>query len=248
MDRLVYTALSSLRGHMSAQASIANNLANANTVGFKADRVEFEKRTLVGPTFETRQPTSEEVLDIERQAGATISTGRKLDVAVNGDAWLAVQADDGEESYTRRGDLTISDSGVLQTGDGFPVLGSSGSPITVPPNEGISIGPDGSVLIVPAGGTADQPQVLDRLKLVSPEGSDTVKGLDTLLKVKGGGTLPEDLNATVNPGALEQSNVNMTAMLVDMIENQRSYEVQSKLLATTKDMDESGASLMRMPG
>ena len=247
MDRLVYTAYSGLRGHMAAQAAIANNIANASTTGFRADKVAFEKLTLTGPTFEARAPTSEEVIDADRNPGATLNTGRALDVAVNGDAWLAVQAADGSEAYTRRGDLTVAPSGVLQTGDGFPVIGQGG-PITLPPATKIDIGADGSVLIVPIGGDPSNPIAVDRLKLASPIGADTAKGMDNLLRVRDGGTLPQDLDATVTAGALEQSNVNMTAALIDMIENQRGYEVQAKLLSTAKDLDESGASLMRMPG
>lgn len=246
MDRLVYTALSGLRGAMAAQAATANNLANASTIGFKADRVDFEKLMLKGATFEARAPTSEEVIDADRAAGAVIQTGRSLDVAINGDAWLAVQAPDGTESYTRRGDFVVATSGVLQTGDGFPVVGENG-PITVPPSSSLRFSPDGTLLATPIGGRADEPIALGRLKLVSVAGSNTVKGLDNLLKVKGGGALPQDLNATVIGGALEQSNVNMTQELVQMIENQRAYEVQSKLLSTTRDLDESGASIMRMP-
>jgi flagellar basal-body rod protein FlgF len=247
VDKLVYTALSGLRGHMSAQAAIANNIANASTTGYRADKVQFDSMSIIGPSFESRSPSGERVIDADRTAGAFVSTGRNLDVAVNGDAWMAVQGADGEEAYTRRGDFQVDDSGLLTTGDGFPVVGSSG-PVTIPPNEGMSIAPDGSILIVPVGGKADQPTVLDKLKLVSPEGTETVKGLDNLLHVKGGGTLPEDLNATVRSGALESSNVNLTQSLVDMIENQRSYEVQAKLLTTSKTMDEGGASLMRLPG
>ena len=246
MDKLVYTAYSGLRGNMAAQAAIANNMANGSTIGFKADKVSFERLSLIGPTFETRDPTSEEVIDAARDPGTLIATGRSLDVAVNGDAWLAVQAGDGEEGYTRRGDLSIAPSGVLQTGDGFPVLGQSG-PITIPPAAKVTISADGSVLVVPPGGDIDKPQIVDRLKLVSPKGSETLKGLDNLLKVKGGGALPQDLDARVTTGSLEQSNVNMAEALVDMIENQRSYEVQAKLLSSAKDMDESGASLMRLP-
>ncbi|ODU21578.1 MAG: flagellar biosynthesis protein FlgF [Sphingomonas sp. SCN 67-18] len=247
MDKLVYTAYSGLRGHMAAQAAIANNMANASTIGFRADKVAFERLSLVGPTFESRAPTSEEVIDADRHSGAVTSTGRALDIAVNGDAWLAVQAADGSEGYTKRGDLMIAPSGMLQTGDGFPVMGQSG-PITIPPSIKTDIAADGSVLIVPPGGEIDKPQVIDRLKLVSPAGTETLKGMDNLLKVKGGGALPQDLDAKVTSGALEQSNVNMTQALVDMIENQRSYEVQAKLLSTAKDMDEGGASVMRMPG
>ncbi|MEO7169869.1 MAG: flagellar basal body rod C-terminal domain-containing protein, partial [Sphingomonas sp.] len=135
---------------------------------------------------------------------------------------------------------------VLETGDGFPVMGSGG-PITVPPAESVRIAADGSISIVPVGGDASNPQILDKLKLVSTKGSDTVKGLDNLLHVRGGGVLPEDMEATVQSGALEGSNVNMTQALVDMIENQRSYEVQANLMKQAKDMDESAASLMRMP-
>jgi flagellar basal-body rod protein FlgF len=246
MDRLVYTAYSGLRGRMAAQAAIANNMANASTIGFRSDSFNFEQLALKGAGFDSRALTSEEVVDADRKAGAVVSTGRDLDVAIDGDAWLAVQAADGEEAYTRRGDLTIAPSGVLQTGDGFPVIGNSG-PITIPPADKVTIAPDGSVLIVPPGGQIDKPQVLDRLKLVDPKGSVTLKGMDNLLRVKDGGTLPANLDATVKSGSLEQSNVNITETLIQMIENQRSYEIQAKMLSAAKDMDDGGASLMRMP-
>ena len=157
-----------------------------------------------------------------------------------------MQASDGSEAYTRRGDLEVAPSGVLQTGDGHPVIGSGG-PITLPPYQSLSIAADGTISIIPQGGDAQNPQVIDKLKLADTKGSDTVKGLDNLLRVKGGGTLPEDLDAKVQGGAIEGSNVNMTQALVDMIENQRSYEVQANMLKSAKDMDESGASLMRLP-
>lgn len=246
MDRLVYTAYSGLRGRMTSQAAIANNMANATTVGFRADKIGFDKFALTGPGFEARAMNGAEVKDADRRAGTAISTGRDLDVAIEGDAWLAVQADDGEEAYTRRGDLTIAPSGVLQTGEGHPVIGNGG-PITIPPAAKVTIGPDGSVLVVPPGGELDKPQIVDRLKLADPKGSETVKGTDNLLRVKGGGALPANLDAKVMAGKLEQSNVNITETLIQMIENQRSYEVQAKLLSSVKDMDEGGASLMRLP-
>ena len=246
MDRLVYTALSGLRSQLSAQASIANNIANASTIGYRADRVTFDRMVLDGSPLDTRTLASGEVTDADRRAGTIVQTGRPLDVAVNGESWIAVQASDGTEAYTRRGDLNVAPSGVLETGDGFPVMGSGG-PITVPPTSSISIAADGTISIVPQGGDPNQPQVLDQIKLVSTQGSNTVKGLDNLLHVKGGGALPQDLDGKVESGALEQSNVNLTEALVDMIENQRSYEVQANLMKSAKDMDESAASVMRMP-
>jgi flagellar basal-body rod protein FlgF len=246
MDKLIYTAASGLKSHMAAQAAIANNMANASTIGFRAEKVNFNSLLLKGAGFDSRQPASENITDFDRSAGAVTTTGRNLDIAIPGDQWMAVQANDGSEGYTRRGDLSISATGVLETGDGFPVMGSGG-PITVPPHQSISIADDGTISIVPLGGDPTQPQVLDKIKLASPEGSQTAKGLDNLLHVKGGGALPEDMDGKLQAGALEQSNVNLTQALVDMIENQRSYEVQAGLLKEAKTMDESAASLMRLP-
>ena len=248
MDRLVYTALSGLKGQMAAQAAIANNIANASTTGYRADRVAFEAMMLKGGGgLESRAPSGEEVRDADRSGGAIQDTGNPLDVAVTGTAWNAVQAPDGSEAYTRRGDLRIAASGVLETGDGFPVMGSGG-PITMPPADKVIIGEDGTISIVPLGAEPGQaPQEIDKIRLASAEGSDTVKGLDNLLHVRGGGVLPDDAEARVKSGALEGSNVNLTQALVDMIENQRSYEVQANLLKEAKNLDESSASLMRMP-
>ena len=247
MDRLVYTAASGLKAHMASQAAIANNIANVNTTGFRADRVVFDRLSVTGPGFEARVPASEQVIDADRKSGAMMQTGRDLDVAVTGDAWIAVQAPDGTEAYTRRGDLSVNASGTLQTGDGHPVMGASGGPVTLPPYQKVSIGGDGSISIVPQGSTDGAAQVIDTIKLVSTKGTQTAKGLDNLLYVKGGGTLPQDMDAQVTSGALEGSNVDMTQALVDMIENQRAYEVQANLLKEAKTMDESSASIMRMP-
>ena len=246
MDKLVYTAASGLKAHLASQAAIANNMANASTIGFRADRVVFDRLSLQGSDFDTRTPASAEVVDADRKAGTIQQTGRPLDVAVASDSWLTVQATDGTEAYTRRGDLEIAPSGVLQTGDGFPVIGSGG-PITIPPAQSVSISQSGEISIIPIGGDIKNPQVIDTLKIASAKGSDTVKGTDNLLYVRGGGVLPADVDAKIESGALEGSNVNMTQALVDMIENQRSYEVQANMLKSAKDMDESGASLMRLP-
>ena len=247
MDRVVYTALSGLRGRMAAQSTIANNIANASTTGFRAERIAFQDLALIGAAFEARMPSSEEVIDFDRAAGVTASTGRTLDVAVEGDDWIAVQTKDGEDAYTRRGELSVAPFGVQLTGAGHPVIGNAG-PITLPPSDHIEIASDGSISIVPTGGSRDQPQLVDRVKLASATGTATAKGLDGLLRVKGGGALPDNPDARVRSGALEGSNVGMTAALVAMIENQRSYELQTKLLATTRQLDEGGASLMRLQG
>lgn len=247
MDKLVYTAANALKSRMAAQAAIANNIANASTTGFRADRINFDSMMVTnGQQLNSREMAAEAVVDADRTPGALQQTGRNLDVAVTGDQWIAVQASDGSEAYTRRGDLEVTNTGVLQTGDGHPVMGQSG-PITLPPADKIMIGSDGTISIIPQGDTSGQPAEVDRIKLVSTKGSQTSKGLDNLLHVTGGGTLPGDLDAKVSSGFLEGSNVNLTQSLVDMIENQRAYEVQANLLKEAKNMDEGGASVMRLP-
>jgi flagellar basal-body rod protein FlgF len=245
MDRLIYTAYSGMRGSLSAQSAIANNLANANTIGFRADRAAFEAQTLKGPVIEARALSSMEVKDADMTAGAVVQTGRSLDVAIDGKAMMAVQADDGSEGYTRRGDLMVSPSGLLQTGDGHLVLGNGG-PISIPTASSVTITPDGSIQVVAPGTDPKAPETVDRIKLVSPEGTQIAKSLDGLFRVVGDGVLPGDLDARVTTGALEQSNVNSAQMLVEMIENQRSFDMRTKLLTTAKDLDEGGAALMRI--
>ena len=246
MDRLIYTALSGMRGAMSRQTATANNLANANTVGFRAEMQSARALWVQGDGFEARAPVSQEVTGADMSAGSINHTGRDLDVAMTGDALLAVQAEDGSEAYTRRGDLQVAATGVLTTGDGRPVLGDGG-PITIPPADSIRIADDGAIWIVPAGGDASNPQQVDRLKLASPAGSHIAKGLDGLFRVLNGGVLPADPQAHVIPASLESSNVNTSQTLIDMIEASRSWDMQLQLVTSARDLDTSAADLMRLP-
>jgi flagellar basal-body rod protein FlgF len=247
MDRLVDIARTGMRGAMARQTAIANNLANASTTGFRAEIMNASARWLDGQTFKSRAEQVDQVVAADMKAGAVKETGNPLDVALGGDGMLAVQANDGSEGYTRRGDLVLSDSGLLTTGDGHPVLGEGG-PITLPPADSINIAKDGSIWIVPQGGQIDQPQQVDVLKVVSPKGSSVLKGTDGLFREANGGTLPQDPLAEVTAGSLEGSNVNATATLVQMIEASRAWQGQIKLVETAKDIDSSGASLMRLDG
>jgi flagellar basal-body rod protein FlgF len=246
MDRLVHTSLSALRGAMARQAATANNLANVNTVGFRGEFAAARPLWVHGQTFDARVLSDEEVQGADMRSGAITETGRNLDVAVDGDAFLTVQAKDGDEAYTRRGDLQMADTGLLTTGEGDPVLGEQG-PISIPPADSVKIESDGSVWVVPQGGDASKPQRIDRLKLASPTGSSVVKGLDGLFRVRGGGALPADPNAKLKSGALEGSNVEATKALVDMIDASRAWDTQLKLISTARELDGASADLMRLP-
>jgi len=246
MDRLIFTAFSGLSSSMVRQRVIASNMANAQTNGFRAETLQFTPMTVEdGSGLEVRAMSDAEVRGANMKQGALSETGKPLDVAMVGQAMLAVQGLDGAEAYTRRGDLSLSPAGLLVNGDGLPVLGEGG-PITVPPGGQVSIAPDGQVLSRDPATPDAPPTRIDRLKLVSRAGSRIEKGLDGVFRVFGGGTLPADLEAKVTPGALEGSNVNASEVMVQMVEAQRLFDIRTKLIATARDIDEGGAALMRM--
>lgn len=245
MDRLIYTAVTGMNASLRREQVIASNMANAQTIGFKAEIVESTPMTLAGPQLEVRAMTSTEVRGASMKDGSVTQTGHGLDVAMQGDALLAVQAPDGEEAYTRRGDLSVTITGVLQNGEGLPVIGENG-PVTVPPGSTLTIAPDGGVMIADPA-TPDQPAArIDRLKLVSPAGTAISKDVSGQFRVVVGGVLPVDEDARLIPGALEQSNVNPSEVLVEMISAQRLFDMRTKLVKTAGDLDEAGSRLMRL--
>ena len=246
MDRLIYTALTGLQRNQEAQSVTAHNLANAQTPGFRREMAALSSGWLNaangGGALATRvQSGGESPHDLQR-AGAVETTGNPLDVAMDGGAWLAVADVAGEEALTRRGDLRLDASGRLATGDGRPVLGEDG-PIQIA--AGFA-----EVRIARSGGVetranGESPFVeVARLKLVSPDPASLSRERDGLFRSADG--QDADPLATVTTGALEKSNVDPNASLVDLIEQSRAYEMQTKLIAAAREMDEGTASLMRV--
>lgn len=248
MDRLIYTAYSGMTGSTVRQRVIASNIANAQTIGFRAEMLTTTPMTLKGPSLEARAMTDGEVRGASMAQGTLIATGKPLDVALTGDTMLSVQAEDGSEVYTRRGDLDVSAGGVLQNGDGRPVIGENG-PITVPLGSKVTISPDGGVSVANPETPDQPPQLVGRIKIASTVGSKIEKGLDGLFRVASGqpgGVLPQDEEAKLMVGSLEQSNVDPTRILVEMVEAQRLFDMRTKVVSQAKEIDESSASLMRI--
>jgi len=245
MDRLIFTAFSGMNASMVRQRVIASNMANTQTIGYRQDTLQFTPMTVKGDSLEVRALSDGEVHGASMAQGSLTETGRPTDIAMVGQAMLTVQAQNGEEAYTRRGDLSVSASGVLENGEGRPVLGENG-PITIPPGGQVTIAPDGQVLVRDPATPDAQPNRVDRLRLATPTGTRIEKGLDGLFRVYGGGTLPTDLEAKIVPGTLEQSNVNPSDVLVQMVEAQRLFDIRTKLISTAKDVDESSTALMRV--
>ncbi len=245
MDRMLYVAMSGAKQNMHAQAINTNNLANVNTTGFRADFVDAESRQLYGPGFPSRVNSIIDNSTTDFSSGTIATTGRNLDVAVNGNGWFVVQTEDGTEAITRNGSFKISPDGFLVTNQNLPVLGESG-PISIPQAQKAEINGNGTVSVVPVGEAATSIIVLDRLKLVNPESSSLIKGTDGLIRLKNGGSFENDANISVVSGALENSNVNSVAAMVNMIELQRQFEMQIKLMHQAEQNDEQTAQMLKL--
>lgn len=250
MDRMLYVAMSGAKQIMLAQAVNNNNLANVSTAGFRADLDAFRSMPVFGPGYPSRVYAMTERPGTDMSGGALTTTGRELDVAVNGQGWITVQAPDGSEAYTRAGDLRVSVNGQLETGAGHPVMGNGG-PIAVPPFEKIEIGADGTISVLPIGQAPNALAVVDRIKLVNPLSRDMEKGVDGLMRVKGsingqGGDAPADATVSLAGGVLESSNVNAVEAMVKMIELSRHYETQIKMMRVAQENDVAATQMMRI--
>jgi flagellar basal-body rod protein FlgF len=244
MDRLVYVAMSGAKEILRAQAANNHNLANASTTGFRADLSAFQTQAVVGAGLPSRAYATSESVGWDASSGSIETTGRDLDVAIKGPGWLAVQAPDGSEAYTRAGNLRVNPDGVLTTANGNPVLGDSG-PVSVPPHASITLATDGSVAVVPLGQEAKTVSTVGRLKLVNPAAGDLVRGADGLFRLADGSAASADASVKLVGGALESSNVNIAETMTNMIELARNYDLQVKAMRTAEETAATGAKLLQ---
>ncbi len=243
MDRALYVGMTGASQILQAQAVVAQNLANVSTNGFRGDEYAFTAAPVDGPGFPTRINAVAQSSGFSTETGAVTQTGAPLDVSVRGDGWLAVQAKDGTEAYTRAGDLHLTPDGSLVTATGLPVL-SDGGPISIPPADTVSIGTDGTITVVPQGVGAKGAGPVARLKLVNPPAAQLVKGADGLVRLKNGTTAPADAAVLVQSGSLESSNVNAPRAMVEMIELSRLFDMQTKLMSATDQNEQSSQKLL----
>jgi flagellar basal-body rod protein FlgF len=242
MDRLIYTSMSGAKYLLERQATLANNLANASTTGFRADTVGLRAVPTVSPQAGTRVFTVETTTGADFSQGPISATGRALDVAIQGQGWLAVQAGDGSEAYTRNGSLQVGPDGTLQLGNGLQVLGAGGS-ISIPADaQSILVAADGTVSVKAA--SSKVPTTVGQLKLVNPPISDLAKGSDGLFRTQAGAAADADPSVKVTGGALEGSNVNVVEAMVGMIAASRQFEMQMKMLSTAEQNEQKAGTIL----
>lgn len=244
MDRMIYIGMSGAKQAMEQQASVANNMANVSTPGFRAQINNFRAVPVVGDEVGTRAMVIATTPGATMRSGPLMETGRALDVAVRGDGWLTVQMPDGSEAYTRVGNLQVGADGQLMTMDSRPLVGEAG-PLVVPPGSSLVIASDGRVTALGAGEPLVGAAEVGRLKLVNPVAADLVRGDDGLFRMQTGAAAPQaDPNVKLVTGTLEGSNVNPVEAMVDMIANARRFEMQMKTLQTAESNDQQANKLL----
>lgn len=244
MDRLIYVAMTGAKHASQQQATIANNLANASTPGFKEQLSASRAVAAVGGTgYQTRTFTLEQTTGTDFSAGALETTGRNLDVAIQTEGFFAVQTSTGE-AYTRSGMLEVDANGILRTRGGLPVMGDGG-PITIPDNNIVTIGTDGTISAAPVDNPAQATQA-GRLKLVKPDERTLDRGSDGLFRPRDGAPAQADESVAVASGVLESSNVNAVDQLVKMIDYQRNYDMQVQMLQTADQNARAAESIMSL--
>jgi flagellar basal-body rod protein FlgF len=244
MDKFLYVAMSGAKETLRAQTANSHNLANASTNGFRADLSAFQARAVAGSGYASRVYATSSTTGWDQTVGAQMSTGRDLDIAVQGDGFIAVQGRDGREAYTRAGDLIVDANGQLMTKTGLPVLGDGG-PLSVPPNNSLAIAPDGTISIVPQGQGPETTASIGRIKLVNPGNQNLDRGDDGLFRMRDGSDAPADANLRVASGSLEASNVNAAEAMVNMIELARNFELQVKAIKAAEDNGAVSSQLLR---
>ncbi|TBR38419.1 flagellar basal-body rod protein FlgF [Marinomonas agarivorans] len=244
MDRALYLAMSGGKQIMQAQTIRANNLANVNTNGFRADYEQARSMPIYGDHYASRVYAMSENPATRYETGALVQTDRALDVALEGSGFIAVLDKQGNEAYTRSGSLQITASGQLVNGNGLPVMGVDG-PIFLPPIDQISIGNDGSISIVPEGGAPNEIAAIAQIKLVNPDIDELEKGNDGLIRARNGELYEQDFNTSVVSGFVESSNVNAVEELTKIMNLSRQFEMNIKVMDTVRDNGNASARILQ---
>ncbi len=220
--------------------AVANNIANVNTTGYKANRSLFQEFLRSGAHEDNFVGQDRRVSYVTEglnyndfTPGPLEQTKNPLDVAIDGSGLLVVQTPAGER-YTRDGGLQINNQGQLVTAAGNPVLGSSGPIVFQPTDHDINVAPDGTITVLQANGTADT--IRGKLRLVSFTDPQNLQKEGANLYSAGAAAAQPDLKSTVRQGFLEKSNISSVAEMSRMIEITRTYSQIATLLQQEGDL------------
>ncbi|MDF1762201.1 MAG: flagellar basal body rod protein FlgF [Oleibacter sp.] len=245
MDRALYIAMSGAKQNTLGQAAHANNLANISTTGFRSDYTQSRAMSVFGEHFPTRAYAMTESPASNLKQGALIDTGDNLDLAIEGEGWFAVVGPDGQEAYTRAGDLNVDALGRLVNSSGLQMIGDGG-PIVLPEYEQIEISKSGIISVQPRGEVPASVAEPVQIKLVNPDSSTLEKGEDGLFRFRDPQAQPALADPTISVigGYVEGSNVNAVSELTDLIQLNRQYEMQVKLMKRVDELSSATTQIM----
>lgn len=250
MDHAIYTAMGAASQTLNQQAVTASNLANSSTSGFRAQLNALRAVPVEGLTLPTRTLVIASTPGANMTPGQLDYTSRPLDVAMQQDGWLAVQAADGSEGYTRNGNIQVDAAGQL-TIQGRPVMGEAG-PLTVPEGSQLTIAADGTVSALNPGDPANTVAPVGKLKLVKAGDKEVVRSDDGLFRPSAqaqtarGATFQADPSIRIMSGVLEGSNVKPVEAMTDMIANARRFEMQMKVITSVDENEGRANQLLSM--
>ncbi|ABX88117.1 flagellar basal-body rod protein FlgF [Yersinia pestis] len=241
MDKLLYTAVSGANRSLSQQQIHANNLANSNTQGFRADLEKATATQVMGGGYSSRVAVLSQNAGVDMTPASLQETGRDLDIALKNQGLIAVLSG-GREAYTRNGQMDVSAEGAL-TINGLPVLGDGG-PIVLPPYSALSIADDGTIAIIPQAGGSKTPEEIERIKLVDIPANQLRKNNRGLL-VSNRGPAARDETVQVVNKHLESSNVSAISEMIASISLSRQFEAQIKMMKVAEDLAQAGNRMIR---
>ena len=249
---MIHTALNTLK-NLSANRSVrAQNMSNLNVPGHRKDlNTNFTSGFLHQVNqYDTRVFAIHDGANgFSNKQGQLNPTGLETDIAINGPGFFMVQPKSGGPALSRRGDFSVSNTGLLIDGAGSKVLDNGGSPLEIPGNKKLIVAENGDVFIEPINGAQGERQQVGTIgtSLGGSEEDPLVKSLDGHLRLSSGGIPDADQAAVLSQGFLEGSNVDAVSELVGTMEDQRQFEINIKLISLSKEIDEGGSSLMRLP-
>ncbi len=245
MDRMLYLLGSNADRLVYAQSISANNLANVNTVGFKADLNQVASSSYETEMLNTRVYAVALPPVTDFNPGALMRTDNPLDIAINNKGFFSVLNSQGKEAYTRVGNMYQTKEGMLMTGNHLPVLGEGG-PISIPQAKKIDIAQDGTISYIPLTSSENVSIKLDRLKLVMPEAGQLSKRSDGLLYMPDNQLADVNTEVQVSSGFLESSNVNAISEMTNIIQLARQFEISMKLIQTAETMEDNSAHILQL--
>ena len=249
---MIHTALNTIK-NLSANRSVrAQNMSNLNVPGHRKDlNTNFTSGFLHHVNqYDTRVfAIHDGVNGFSNKQGQLNPTGLETDIAINGPGFFMVQPKSGGPALSRRGDFSVSNTGLLIDGAGSKVLDNAGAPLEIPGNKKLIVAENGDVFIEPLNGAPGERQQVGTIgtSLGGSEEDPLIKSLDGHLRLSSGGIPDADQAAVLSQGFLEGSNVDAVSELVGTMEDQRQFEINIKLISLSKEIDEGGSSLMRLP-